>query len=1071
MSIKNFLQYYMASMVDASRGRRIDFLGEEAIPKKSFHFTSFSQADMQLIWNKLKYEPYFFKLDGVYITDMDSFDAIYLQDKKAEVTKLERGDWQAAQAGMVKFFRIELAPVFILPEKAPDDLILEEEIHYPYWVPVYLREDGQLFPPREEEYPIFLREYLAPNPKDSPTIAELERLNTEGMNYRFIRDNWIDYWEDCQAFFTKITDLKYIDFQSITEENPLLYFRICRYRDSVVTRHVLSLYSYLLKKKESTFRGGLLEKILDTQAVKTVEEEDLTEILLPKNHYGYMGSEFPLSASQRIAFGKYQDNRYNDIFAINGPPGTGKTMILQAFIANIFVNAVLQNQKTPLIIGCSTNNQAITNILDSMQQDKEPIHTIQQHWVPLVRSFGLYLTAKQDIGDYQYTKSFHDGFCYGLLNDKNIQKFEKTFLHKFFDYIKEERLKIAHPENYDITKAKIFLRKQIDLYKEKIDTYTRIAKQTNDNSDPKYSKLINEWNEKYKDVLKNLYDRTDEEYQNLSIIEDMAVRLDISLRNTLFWLCVHYREAEFVEEMLCREEISYTEIEWIREVAKLTPLFVSTFYSLPRYFSYTLMGAEGLQYYDSIFDYMIVDEAGQVSPEVAMPSLALAQKALLVGDTYQIEPIWGVTSALDYKNLIKYEVIQDEEGFKDLQEKGYLASSGSMMQLALFKSCYTYLTYNGAIEKGVLLREHRRCLDSIIAFANEYVYQNSLILLGGQEHDKPHSLPPMGFVHVDGLCEKYLLSRRNVGEANAILYWLSHLRKELETAYGKPLHEIVAIITPYSAQKEYFELCTEDLFPEHIAQNLVIGTVHALQGAERPIILFSATNTDPSSSYFMDYGGKTNMLNVATTRAKHAFIVFANMNIFQKDRQRPSSYLAKLLYQRAVALDNCFVYEQKLLFPQAQGVVSCVDTLKGHQQLLVQCFERAKEQLLFLAPSLSIESIEEPQFGTLIAEALRRNVAVTILTDRDTDIQGGRLSPSAKEARAALQKWGVTLVVCPHLYSRGIWVDEQLLVQGTFPWLSSPSADKAYASLVLEGEEAATLIQRKKEELEIALCD
>ena len=394
-----------------------------------------------------------------------------------------------------------------------------------------------------------------------------------------------------------------------------------------------------------------------------------------------------------------------------------------------------------------------------------------------------------------------------------------------------------------------------------------------------------------------------------------------------------------------------------------------------------------------------------------------------------------------------------------------------MMQLALFKSCYTYLTYNGAIEKGVLLREHRRCLDSIIAFANEYVYQNSLILLGGQEHDKPHSLPPMGFVHVDGLCEKYLLSRRNVGEANAILYWLSHLCKELETAYGKPLHEIVAIITPYSAQKEYFELCTEELFPEHIAQNLVIGTVHALQGAERPIILFSATNTDPSSSYFMDYGGKTNMLNVATTRAKHAFIVFANMNIFQKDRQRPSSYLAKLLYQRAVALDNSFVYEQKLLFPQAQGVVSCVDTHKGHQQLLVQCFKRAKEQLLFLAPSLSIESIEEQQFGTLIAEVLKRNVAVTILTDRDTDIQGSRLSPSAKEARAALQKWGVTLVIRPHLYSRGIWVDEQLLVQGTFPWLSSPLADKAYASLVLEGEEAATLIQRKKEELEIAPCD
>ena len=29
----------------------------------------------------------------------------------------------------------------------------------------------------------------------------------------------------------------------------------------------------------------------------------------------------------------------------------------------------------------------------------------------------------------------------------------------------------------------------------------------------------------------------------------MNVKLDISLRHKLFWLCVHYREAEFIEEL------------------------------------------------------------------------------------------------------------------------------------------------------------------------------------------------------------------------------------------------------------------------------------------------------------------------------------------------------------------------------------------------------------------------------------------------------------------------------------------------------------------------------------------
>jgi len=32
----------------------------------------------------------------------------------------------------------------------------------------------------------------------------------------------------------------------------------------------------------------------------------------------------------------------------------------------------------------------------------------------------------------------------------------------------------------------------------------------------------------------------------------MAIRLDISLRNILFWLCVHYREADFIEEQKIR---------------------------------------------------------------------------------------------------------------------------------------------------------------------------------------------------------------------------------------------------------------------------------------------------------------------------------------------------------------------------------------------------------------------------------------------------------------------------------------------------------------------------------------
>ena len=38
-------------------------------------------------------------------------------------------------------------------------------------------------------------------------------------------------------------------------------------------------------------------------------------------------------------------------------------------------------------------------------------------------------------------------------------------------------------------------------------------------------------------------------------------------------------------------------------------------------------------------DLLIVDEAGQVSPEIAAGAFSLAKKSVVVGDVYQIEPV------------------------------------------------------------------------------------------------------------------------------------------------------------------------------------------------------------------------------------------------------------------------------------------------------------------------------------------------------------------------------------------------------------------------------------------------
>lgn len=51
-------------------------------------------------------------------------------------------------------------------------------------------------------------------------------------------------------------------------------------------------------------------------------------------------------------------------------------------------------------------------------------------------------------------------------------------------------------------------------------------------------------------------------------------------------------------------------------------------------------------------DLLIVDEARQVLPEVAAASFALAKKALVIGDTEQIPPIWSIAPAIDVGNML-----------------------------------------------------------------------------------------------------------------------------------------------------------------------------------------------------------------------------------------------------------------------------------------------------------------------------------------------------------------------------------------------------------------------------------
>lgn len=123
----------------------------------------------------------------------------------------------------------------------------------------------------------------------------------------------------------------------------------------------MRLYNDLLKNKEPL----LYQKMTNGNRELSRTIADKMENSKLKGHVGQMGGEYPLSASQREAVSCFQEIEEGEVLAVNGPPGTGKTTLLQSIVANMYVNAALNNDKAPIIIATSTNNQAVTNIIDS----------------------------------------------------------------------------------------------------------------------------------------------------------------------------------------------------------------------------------------------------------------------------------------------------------------------------------------------------------------------------------------------------------------------------------------------------------------------------------------------------------------------------------------------------------------------------------------------------------------------------------------------------------------------------------------------------------------------------------
>jgi len=1043
---------------------------------------------------------------------------------------------------------------------------------YPLWIPGLLNRDGRLSPPTDSK-PWISRSVLEPlyRARVSVVLSSVDSVDEFLTHSEIPRDSWQEYWEYCRLFFKTVTGKNWVEIKEQNYVSANKVKLIVDTEQSVITVSILNIYDYLREEADlpELFNSYISVSSPPLRSLLTSSKMESMSL----QHVGHMGNEFSLSDSQRQVLYHLFTLKNGGILSVTGPPGTGKTTLIQNVVANLFVESALKGKEPPIIVAASNNNQAITNILDTFGRSQSNSDELYHRWLPNIEGYGLYLpnqkhgltkrppcasstgeglpkiietkeyfdVAKKEflekcgkfankklktpklavewlheslkehkkIFDYgvkswdalkklhhkveksggiktvnelisglesKKKKTISNGECVNLARsnlldaEKNVSFFSKLFF--FLKSVKNNRAarhKMIFSDFPFSTDGLNWLELSelygfIDHSIKKIKNREKEINKTLKN----YISLSNEYKEAYQ--LWNTWKGSHGYKENFPNLNN---EIDVTLRHRAFHIATHYWEGCWLLE--CQKllgdfnkshPLREHENKW-RRYAMLTPCFVSTFYTLPKFFSYpTRSDAEvGYTLIPNLkfIDLLIVDEAGQVSPEIGAPSFALAKKALVLGDIHQIEPIWNIPNSVDIGNLEKTRVIADgsnPDQVQEIENRGLCVSKGSVMTAAQAAS---HFKLKNQRERGLFLSEHRRCDPEIISYCNELAYQGALVPLRSSPDDR--IFPPFGYAHIHGVSFRRRGSRANTIEAECISQWLKTNKEKIENHYHNKVEETLGIITPFAAQAGAIRRALENYGID--AKSITVGTVHALQGAEREIIIFSPCYDyrDRGRRLFFDRG--INMLNVAVSRAKDSFFVFGEMSLFDPSSKTPSGMLAHYLFKS----EENFIADVPPPLRSKESYKTRISTLEEHQNILSDSIEQARNSIIIVSPFISIHAIESDGLIPKISAAIKRKVEVVVYTDSFLDKSGLSLKNSAKRGRKVLADTGVKLIIVNGIHNKTLCRDSDLLVEGSFNWLSAirnpeNRFHRHEVSLCYQGKEVKSLIDEVLEEME-----
>lgn len=303
--------------------------------------------------------------------------------------------------------------------------------------------------------------------------------------------------------------------------------------------------------------------------------------------------------------------------------------------------------------------------------------------------------------------------------------------------------------------------------------------------------------------------------------------------------------------------------ELARKVINYRPLWLASILGTPK----------RIPLDDGLFDLVIFDEASQCDIASALPLLARAKRAVVVGDNKQLSFIAQLGQSQD-RNLMQAQGLPVSSMGKYAQSK---------------RSLFDFVLRINDVPR-VMLRQQYRSVGPIVKYISGEFYAGNL----ATAYDPkgiilPKSQKPgIAWEDVPGplVAENGNINSR---ESSAIS---KHLRKLLVDEKYKGT---VGIISPFRAQVHEIELKIKALIPQNIldSADLRVATVDGFQGQERDIIIFSPCLTATSASSAITFVQRDlRRFNVAISRARAVAHIFGDLNFARSNKIRTLSRLA-----------------------------------------------------------------------------------------------------------------------------------------------------------------------------------